>query len=629
MAANLKALQLAGIKETKCEIGAGAYTRVLEVYYCGTSFAAKQIQPSARLREGPQRTKDNYVKECQLCIELRHPNIIQFIGIYHSSDSSLPVMVLEYMNESLTAFLKRCPNVPLATKMSILLDTSLGLRYLHCQTPPIVHGGLSSDNILLTAQQVAKIDVSSLVVAKVVDIESKKSQLGTVDFLPSSSTENDMSLDIFSFGAVTLHVATQQWPTPESTMSTEVERRQCYIDQMETGCMEELRSLVMTCLDDDPVQRPTIMVISETVKEIKQSSMSTVTCSVEHSSNLTNNVVLTLKGSIYSIGTVEEAAKKEHARLLQPWLESLVKETVESETLHTALAKVYIDSSSDPDQFLRENKFYDSKLIEKHHKKEGSCTKSEQGNGDAEDSPFKTEACDLVKQGDINLWTTALDPSNPNRKQLIDQVIETAIFQTDDAEKASVAVKAFMMADLPNELVELLEKMILGKSAFADNRNLQNLLILTAIKADQSRVMKYIDCLDNFDAPDIANIAISTELYEEAFAIFKKQKVNSSAIDVLIAHIDDMSRASEFAEQCDELAVWSVLARAQLNKGMVKESIDSYIKADDASASSEVIEAAKGNGNFMDLVRYLQMARKKSSDDIIGRELAYALEKIS
>ena len=34
-------------------------------------------------------------------------------------------------------------------------------------------------------------------------------------------------------------------------------------------------------------------------------------------------------------------------------------------------------------------------------------------------------------------------------------------------------------------------------------------------------------------------------------------------------------------------------------------------------------------GNFMDLVRYLQMARKKSSDDIIGRELAYALEKIS
>jgi len=63
-------------------------------------------------------------------------------------------------------------------------------------------------------------------------------------------------------------------------------------------------------------------------------------------------------------------------------------------------------------------------------------------------------------------------------------------------------------------------------------RNLQNLLILTAIKADRSRVMEYINRLDNYDAPDIANIAISSELYEEAFAIFRKFEVNTSAIQV-------------------------------------------------------------------------------------------------
>lgn len=64
------------------------------------------------------------------------------------------------------------------------------------------------------------------------------------------------------------------------------------------------------------------------------------------------------------------------------------------------------------------------------------------------------------------------------------------------------------------------------------HRNLQNLLILTAIKADRSRVMEYINRLDNYDAPDIANIAITSELYEEAFAIFKKFEVNTSAIQV-------------------------------------------------------------------------------------------------
>ncbi len=64
--------------------------------------------------------------------------------------------------------------------------------------------------------------------------------------------------------------------------------------------------------------------------------------------------------------------------------------------------------------------------------------------------------------------------------------------------------------------------------------NLQNLLILTAIKADITRVMEYINRLDNYDAPDIANICISSELFEEAFAIFKKFDVNTSAVEVSI-----------------------------------------------------------------------------------------------
>lgn len=56
--------------------------------------------------------------------------------------------------------------------------------------------------------------------------------------------------------------------------------------------------------------------------------------------------------------------------------------------------------------------------------------------------------------------------------------------------------------------------------------------MFSAIKADRTRVMEYINRLDNYDAPDIANIAINNELYEEAFAIFKKFDVNTSAIQV-------------------------------------------------------------------------------------------------
>ena len=125
--------------------------------------------------------------------------------------------------------------------------------------------------------------------------------------------------------------------------------------------------------------------------------------------------------------------------------------------------------------------------------------------------------------------------------------------------------------------------MIDTHSVFYVFRNLQNLLILTAIKADKNKVMEYIDRLDNYDAPDIANIAIQSELYEEAFAIFKKFEVNSSAVQVLIENVSNLDRAYEFAERCNEPAVWTQLGKAQLQQNMVKEAIDSFIKANDPS----------------------------------------------
>ena len=65
---------------------------------------------------------------------------------------------------------------------------------------------------------------------------------------------------------------------------------------------------------------------------------------------------------------------------------------------------------------------------------------------------------------------------------------------------------------------------------------------------------------------------------------------------MLIDHVRNLDRAYEFAERCNEAAVWSLLAKAQLQAGLVKDSIDSFIKADDPSAYPEVIEAAREGG---------------------------------
>ena len=50
------------------------------------------------------------------------------------------------------------------------------------------------------------------------------------------------------------------------------------------------------------------------------------------------------------------------------------------------------------------------------------------------------------------------------------QVVQTALSETQDPEEISVTVKAFMTADLPNELIELLEKIVLDNSMFSDHR---------------------------------------------------------------------------------------------------------------------------------------------------------------
>jgi clathrin heavy chain len=76
--------------------------------------------------------------------------------------------------------------------------------------------------------------------------------------------------------------------------------------------------------------------------------------------------------------------------------------------------------------------------------------------------------------------------------------------------------------------------------------------------------MDYINKLTNIDGPEIANIAINLGLYEEAFAIFKKNEIHTNAVNVLIEYISSLDRAYGYAENVDLPDVWSRVAKAQL-----------------------------------------------------------------
>ena len=263
------------------QIGGGANGRILEAKWEGIVVAVKEIQPFFMTEVSDsefQWFKTSFLRECEHSSRLRHPNIVRFFGIYHPPGARVPSLVMERLHCSLTSLLEENPVVPIGTKISIIKDVALGLRYLHTRNPPIIHRDLSSNNVLLSKGMEGKI--GDLGTARLVDPrrQSKMTKApGTVDFMPPEALENVINihyseeLDVFSFGCVMLHTLSHQWPTPSQAViinpetglaiggRTEVERRSRYFERIDRSRSEMLIPLIESCLSNLPKNRPSIV----------------------------------------------------------------------------------------------------------------------------------------------------------------------------------------------------------------------------------------------------------------------------------------------------------------------------------------------------------------------------------
>ena len=198
--------------------------------------------------------------------------------------NKLPVIVMEKMYNSLRGLVEKHTDIPFNDILSILNDVCLGLQYLHNRNPPIVHRDLTPNNILLCYHLRAKItDLGVAKVMQVTDTKTLTQAPGTNDFMPPECLANKpvygLPLDIFSFGGVTLYITTKEWPQPAPWVEfdpntggrivlTELQRRQQYLDKM-TGVHTNLKPLVMSCLDDNPKNRPSVANVLLDIKKAK------------------------------------------------------------------------------------------------------------------------------------------------------------------------------------------------------------------------------------------------------------------------------------------------------------------------------------------------------------------------
>ena len=271
--------------------------------YRGVVYAAKEIHTpllQTAGAEGARILQNNFVRECYQCYKLSHVNVVPLVGIYYPSKQSLPVMVMELMDTSLTAYATQ-GNVSLKRKLFILHDVAEGLSYLHANQ--VIHRDLSPNNVLIKYSGVDQVPpvakIADLGVAKMVQADSKRTKThltklpGTVDFMPPEAFEDNphynTSSDVFSYGVVVLYTVNGTWPIPSAkcmqdpltnklkTLS-EVERHQQYLDEVTGQEGEVLIPLIKDCLNNDPSMRPAMSDLSSKIKPLKVCIVHTCLC---------------------------------------------------------------------------------------------------------------------------------------------------------------------------------------------------------------------------------------------------------------------------------------------------------------------------------------------------------------
>ena len=158
------------VRSTGQQLGAGSYGSVEKLKIDGAICAGKKLH-NALVETGNMGVQNiirKFIEECEIMSELRHPHIVQFLGVHFLDSSNLPMLVMEYLPICLDDLLETTRDIPLATKCSILCDVSRGLVFLHSHQPPVIHRDLTARNVLLNSALVAKL--ADLGVARILNL---------------------------------------------------------------------------------------------------------------------------------------------------------------------------------------------------------------------------------------------------------------------------------------------------------------------------------------------------------------------------------------------------------------------------------------------------------------------------
>ena len=280
-------------KDEASQLGIGSYGAVYKAKCDQLPCAAKILHPVLFQTNDPgsQRILERFEQECGFLSSIRHPNIVQYLGVCRDRDSRLPVLLMELLDSSLTKYLETSNKpLPYHVQVDLCFDIALAIAYLHSNG--IIHRDLSGNNVLIVAGRRAK--VTDFGMSKLVDSSSRITRRtptqcpGTEVYMPPEALEKPpvytKTLDCFSFGVLVIQTLTKLYPNPGPPTRKvffaasptgyidmpviDTERRKEHIDKL--APTHPLLPVARHCLQHNPEERPAAQQLCEQLGTLKE-----------------------------------------------------------------------------------------------------------------------------------------------------------------------------------------------------------------------------------------------------------------------------------------------------------------------------------------------------------------------
>ena len=270
-------------------LGTGAYGQVCKASLGELPCAAKLLHP---ILVDPSRPRNiaMFEQECRFLSEIRHPNIVQYLGVAHDPVTGLPILLMELMDDSLTHFLEQSEErLPYHVQVNISHDIALALAFLHDNR--ILHRDLSSNNVLLIGAGI-RAKVTDFGMSKLTELNLRMTGLTKCPGTPAYMSPEALSdppiytekLDCFQAGVLMIQTITRKFPDPGPAMNRvrdaryptgwvnvpvpEAERRQKHLSLIPRT--HPLLPIAVDCLKDTDTKRPSAQQICHCLSVLKE-----------------------------------------------------------------------------------------------------------------------------------------------------------------------------------------------------------------------------------------------------------------------------------------------------------------------------------------------------------------------